>query len=105
MDFFETFFFSHFRLFLLVEAGQNLLNRKSMSYTLEKMLMDREYCGATECLENFVNSGGHTVAVQDTRNQCESSHVCICCHRITKSIRLEWTTGGFLINPLLKDHL
>lgn len=45
---------------------QSLLNRKSMNNTLEKMLMDREYCGATECLEYFVNSGDHTVAVQDT---------------------------------------
>lgn len=52
--------------FCWMKQVQSLLNRKSMNNTLEKMLMDREYCGATECLEFFVNSGDHTVAVQDT---------------------------------------
>lgn len=66
MDFFETFFFFYTSdCFCWMKQAQNLLNRKSMSYTVEKMLMDREYCGATECLEYFVNSGGHTVAVLD----------------------------------------
>lgn len=94
---------------------QNLLNRKSMRYTLEKMLIDREYCGATECLECLVNSGGHTVAVQDTIGTSKflmsgepvPTHVgSSCLYLLSQNYKIHQIgmdpTGGFLVNLLLK---
>lgn len=78
-----------------MKQAQNLLNRKSMSYTLEKMLMDRECCGATECLEYFVDSGGCTVAVQDTLGTSKFLMSVFAATESQNPSDLKWTTAGF----------